>query len=100
MGADTISIVGEGERDGFVEKIKALAFVQAVTVSGEVIQIGVDSGSRRLVEVVSAATGNGFSIQDVSVAKPSLGDVFLKHTGRQLRDTAASSAPIRMGLMA
>jgi ABC-2 type transport system ATP-binding protein len=100
MGADTVSIVGQGDRDGLVEKIRALPFVQSVTVGEEVIQIGVDSGSRRLVEVVSAAGDSGFTVEDISVAKPSLGDVFLKYTGRQLRDTAISEAPIRMGLMA
>jgi len=40
-----------------------------------------------LAEVVSLATSSGFTIEDISVAKPSLGDVFLKYTGRQLRDT-------------
>jgi len=100
MGADTIHIVGQGNRDGFVEKVQALPFVQTVTTGDEVIQIGVDSGSRRLVEVLSQAAENGFTIEDVSVAKPSLGDVFLKHTGRRLRDTAESTAPQCMNLMA
>jgi ABC-2 type transport system ATP-binding protein len=100
MGADTISIVGQGDRDGLVEKIQALSFVQAVTMGEQVIQVGVDSGSRRLVQVVSAAMESGFSVKDISVKKPSLGDVFLKYTGRQLRDTASSLAPIRMNLMA
>jgi hypothetical protein len=36
--------------------------------------------------VISAATGSGFVVEDISVAKPSLSDVFLKYTGRQLRD--------------
>jgi ABC-2 type transport system ATP-binding protein len=99
MGADTIRIVGRGDRDGFVEKVRALSFVQTVTTGDEVIQIGVDSGSRRLVEVVSLATGNGFVVEDISVAKPSLGDVFLKYTGRQLRDTAGPLAPNRLPMM-
>jgi ABC-2 type transport system ATP-binding protein len=100
MGADTIHIVGQGDRDGFVAKIKALPFVQAVSVGRTVIQVGVDSGSRRLVEVLSQASGTGFVVEDISVAKPSLGDVFLKYTGRRLRDTAESTAPQRMNLMA
>jgi ABC-2 type transport system ATP-binding protein len=100
MGADTIRVIGQGDRDGFVEKVQALPFVQAVTVGRTVIQIGVDSGSRRLVEVISLASGNGFTVEDISVAKPSLGDVFLKYTGRRLRDTAESVAPQRMNLMA
>ena len=87
MGADTIQVIGEGDRDQFADKVRALPFVQAVSVGRTVIQIGVDSGSRRLVEVVSQATSNGFTVEDISVSKPSLGDVFLKHTGRRLRDT-------------
>ena len=86
MGADTIRIAGQGDTDGFVEKVRGLAFVQAVTTGDGLIQIGVDSGNRRLAEVVSLASGNGFVIEDISVAKPGLGDVFLKYTGRQLRD--------------
>ena len=99
MGADTIHIMGEGDRDGFVEKIKVLPFVQTVNVGRTVIQIGVDSGSRRLVEVISQATDNGFTVEDVSVAKPSLGDVFLKYTGRRLRDTDSPQAQNHMLLM-
>ena len=96
MGADTIRVVGHGDRDGFADNVRALPYVQGVTVGEEVIQIGVDSGSRRLVEIVSLATGNGFTAEDISVAKPSLGDVFLKVTGRRLRDTDAPLAPNRM----
>ena len=96
MGADTIHVIGEGDRDGFVEKIKALPFVQTVNVGRTVIQIGVDSGSRRLVEVISQATDNGFIVEDVSVAKPGLGEVFLKYTGRRLRDTDSPQAQNRM----
>jgi ABC-2 type transport system ATP-binding protein len=87
MGADTIRITGRGESTGFLEKVRPLPFVQAVNASERFIQIGVDSGNRRLVEVVSLAQNNSFTIEDISVTKPSLGDVFLKYTGRQLRDT-------------
>jgi ABC-2 type transport system ATP-binding protein len=86
MGADSIYVVGRGDSATFVENVRALPFVQTVTTGDGLIQIGVDAGSRRLVEVVSLASGNGFTIEDISVAKPSLGDVFLKYTGHQLRD--------------
>jgi ABC-2 type transport system ATP-binding protein len=99
MGADTIRIEGHGDQRFFVEQLEGMPFVQTVTVGEEVIQIGVGSGSRRLAEIVSVATGNGFTIEDISVAKPSLGDVFLKYTGRRLRDTAGPLAPNRMALM-
>ena len=100
MGADTVRIIGTGDRDEFVRKIQALPFVQSVSTGRTVIQIGVDSGSRRLVEIISQAEGNGFSVEDVSVAKPGLDDVFLKYTGRRLRDTETPQMHKRMGLMA
>ncbi len=86
MGADAIRIAGQGDSAEFIDRIQAQSYVQAVTTGDEVIQIGVDSGNRRLAEVVTLATNSGYVIEDISVAKPSLGDVFLKYTGRDLRD--------------
>ena len=86
MGADAIRIAGQGNSAEFIEKVRDLSFVQTLTTGEGLIQIGVDSGNRRLAEVVSVANSSSFIIEDISVAKPSLGDVFLKHTGRQLRD--------------
>jgi ABC-2 type transport system ATP-binding protein len=86
MGADTIQIIGNGNGESFTNQLKSTSFVQGVVNTDELIQIGVDSGNKRLAEVVSLATQSNFTIEDISVAKPSLGDVFLKYTGRQLRD--------------
>jgi len=86
MGADVVSILGEGARGPFLEAIRRLDFVQRVDESEESIQIGVDNGNHRLAELVDLASRDGFSITDIGIAKPSLGDVFLKYTGRQLRD--------------
>lgn len=86
MGSDTIRIAGQGNCEAFNEVVKALPYVEAITPCADLIQIGVDSGNKRLVEIVSLAAANGFVIDDISVAKPSLGDVFLKYTGRAFRD--------------
>ena len=86
MGVDTIHITGNGNDESFTNQLKSTPFVQGVMNTDELIQIGVDSGNRRLAEVVSMAAQSNFTIEDISVATPSLGDVFLKYTGRQLRD--------------
>ena len=86
MGADVIHVEGQGDKDAFVKQIESLPFVQGVSGGNGIIQIGVDSGNRRLVEVVTLANNSTFTIEDISVTKPSLGDVFLKYTGRQFRD--------------
>ena len=79
-------IEGRGNDDQFVEALRALPYTQTISVSNGLIQVGIDSGNRRLVEVVTVAGNENFRIEDISVAKPSLGDVFLKTTGRQFRD--------------
>ncbi len=86
MGADVIRVSGNGARDDFMQAVQKLPFVERVHEAEDMIQIGVDNGNHRLAEVVTTATQDGFQIEDISIAKPSLGDVFLKYTGRQLRD--------------
>lgn len=50
------------------------------------LQIGVDNGDLRLVDVLNLAAAQGFQVQEVSVMRPTLGDAFLAHTGQALRD--------------
>jgi ABC-2 type transport system ATP-binding protein len=61
-------------------------YVQQVHATDGVLQIGVDNGHHRLAQVVTLAAESDFHIEDISVARPSLDDVFLKVTGRALRD--------------
>jgi ABC-2 type transport system ATP-binding protein len=88
MGADVIRVRGQGEPGHFVQSVAALPFVSRVEAEadGELVLVYVDSGSRRLVDILGAASGNGFQVEDVTVARPSLGDLFLSYTGRALRD--------------
>ncbi|HBY94454.1 MAG: ATP-binding cassette domain-containing protein [Ardenticatenaceae bacterium] len=90
MGADVITIRGHGRADDLVAALRRRPYVQSLLVgrpNGSTdIQIGVDQGNRRLAEIVTIASQDGFAIEDLSIARPSLGDVFLKYTGRALRD--------------
>jgi ABC-2 type transport system ATP-binding protein len=88
LGSDLIRVTGEGDVGHFLSQLRALPFVSNVTVDqgAKTITIAVDQGKRRLVDVVTAASGNGYQVEDLTVAQPSLGDVFLHHTGRALRD--------------
>lgn len=87
MGADTIDILGHGKQDAFCQQVARLPYVERVDASEDIIQIGIDSDNRRLANIVDIANTSEFMIDEISVAKPSLGDVFLNYTGRQLRDT-------------
>jgi ABC-2 type transport system ATP-binding protein len=88
LGADVIRVRGQGDPAHFASQVAGLPFVSRVDTdeAGGAVLVYVDSGSRRLVEVVGAGAGNGFHVDDVTVARPGLGDVFLHYTGRALRD--------------
>jgi ABC-2 type transport system ATP-binding protein len=91
MGADTLYVRGSGDAAAFRAALTGLDWVQGSATGGDgdgegLVQLGVDSGDRRLVEVIQRAADAGFDVAEVSVAKPTLGDVFLRHTGRALRD--------------
>jgi ABC-2 type transport system ATP-binding protein len=88
LGADVIRVHGQGDQQHFLDTLGALPFVEQVQIDEQdnLVQVFVDNGNRRLVEVVQAASGNGFCVEDIAVAQPSLGDVFLRHTGRTFRD--------------
>jgi len=86
MGADVFQVEGSGNQEAFIIQVKELPFVQDINTNNGIMQISVGEGRGRLVEIVKTSQMVGFHIEDVSLAKPTLGDVFLKHTGRQLRD--------------
>ena len=101
MGADVVFMLGSGSAQAFVDAADQLAFVANTTVHSHgltetvedgatpsefMVQVGVDSGERRLVHLVQLAAERGFHAQEISVAVPTLGDVFLAFTGRELRD--------------
>jgi len=86
MGADNVQIVGHGAQEAFSELIQARPYVESFNAADGILQVGVDAGNHRLVDLVEIANQCNFVIEDIAVSKPNLGDVFLKFTGRQLRD--------------
>jgi ABC-2 type transport system ATP-binding protein len=88
VGADTIRMAGSGPLAGALEQLRVLPFVEHAEYLAEqrALEVRVDSGARRLAEVIALVLNQGAAIDDVSMARPSLGDVFLQQTGRALRD--------------
>jgi ABC-2 type transport system ATP-binding protein len=90
MGADMITLCGTGDVGLVENRLKNLPAITHIVhhVAEETarFQIGVDSGERRLAEIIGIVLASGFHIQQVSVHRPTLGDVFLAYTGDQLRD--------------
>lgn len=86
MGKDTMHVQGPADSTRFRKAAQALDFVEEVGSTEGGVQIGVDSGDRRLTDIVRLASETSYPVEAISVSKPTLGDVFLKYTGRELRD--------------
>jgi len=86
MGADVVRIRGEGDFASFSRELSSFEWVESASTESDVLLIGVDQGSRRLAAIVESAIASHFSIADINVSTPNLGDAFLKLTGREFRE--------------
>lgn len=112
LGEDVVTILGSGDTGHFLESLRQQSYVdwaseykpalppgnpaqgeqaQAAELgddpAGPSIQVGMrEQASKFLRPIVELAEQSGFRIADLSIKRPSLNDVFLKYTGRRLRD--------------
>jgi len=66
-------------------------FVRAARTSGDSIRLSVTDATQAMAAVFSLLAGRGIGIRAASFAQPSLDDVFLRETGRSLRDAGAAA---------
>jgi ABC-2 type transport system ATP-binding protein len=80
---------------GFERALESLARVSGVhepTVDGRSVRARADHGASAVPAVLSALETAGVGVASVTVARPSLDDVYLRHTGRAYRQTEEVSA--------
>jgi ABC-2 type transport system ATP-binding protein len=67
----------------------AVRGVYEVVVDGRALRARADDGGRAVPAVLAALEASGVAVASVRVARPSLDDVYLRHTGRrfELADT-------------
>jgi ABC-2 type transport system ATP-binding protein len=71
------------EPDGRVRgALDRLATVREVTVEGRTLRARSDSGATAVPSLLAALESAGVKVASVTVARPSLDDVYLRHTGR------------------
>ncbi|WP_245668814.1 ATP-binding cassette domain-containing protein [Chloroflexus islandicus] len=88
LGSDVIRVRGNGDFQHLATVAAVIDGVSRVETdpADSLALIYTDNGSRRLPAVLNAISNNGFAVEDVTLARPSLGDVFLHYTGTALRD--------------
>jgi ABC-2 type transport system ATP-binding protein len=88
IGADTIVTVNaDGDLAELARRLEAtVEGVDSVTTLDGSVQLAVRGTDRVLVRVIGAADDAGFAVSDVQIAPPTLETVFIKLTGKELRD--------------
>jgi ABC-2 type transport system ATP-binding protein len=78
--------------DGAVEALRALDGVRDVQLDGQTLRTRADDGARAVPPILAALEARGLAVESVTVARPSLDDVYLQYTGRAFAEADAEGA--------
>ncbi len=90
VAGDVVRLGVRGNRDGVLALLEAQPFVREASTEDGVIRLYVDGGETAVPHVLRLLDGAGIATDTISLHRPSLDDVFLRQTGRSLRDEAAA----------
>ena len=83
---EKITIEVEGLGDDVLGRIQALDHVRTARLDGDLLRVQCAAGAHNLAEILGVLGAAGLSFGRVLSEPPTLNDVFLEITGRQLRD--------------
>jgi ABC-2 type transport system ATP-binding protein len=87
LRGDAINIELAFAANGAVhEALAPLPGIRELEVDGTVLRARADEGARAVPLVLGALEARGVDVATVSVARPSLDDVYLRHTGRSFEE--------------
>jgi ABC-2 type transport system ATP-binding protein len=77
--------LADGGGDGAVPIVERLGDVHEVMLDGRLLRARVEHGAAAVPSILSALEGGGVAVATVTIARPSLDDVYLHYTGRDFR---------------
>ena len=91
IGADVITIrlirdeSSESSRDRALGAVRKISGVARATTFEDGVSVHAENGGAALLEILRTLDGERIPIREVALARPSLDEVFLQHTGHQMR---------------
>ena len=70
------------------ELLSAQPYIKETQAEGDALRAYLDDGEHNLPALLRALEAGGLAIRSISLDRATLDDVFLRHTGRSLRDAA------------
>ncbi len=89
IAGDVVTLGLNGSTDGALNLLRSAPRVREAELSDGTVRLYVEDGDLALPELLRLLDGAGMPPSSISLHRPSLDDVFLRQTGRSLRDEAA-----------
>ena len=90
VAGDVITIGVDGAVEHVLEAVRSQPFVREASSEDDLVRLYVDQGDIAVPQLIRVLDGAGLRPQTLTLSRPSLDDVFLRQTGRSLRDEAAA----------
>lgn len=83
---ELISIEVKGVEDKIIDKIRNLPNVFRVDYTNGLLKVEAGNGKHNVLDIVNILQNEGYAMKKISSEQPTLNDVFLELTGKELRD--------------
>lgn len=85
-GSDVIELRLSGITDGIADSLLAIPGVREVALNGLIAKINLDNGAHLLPAIIDELRRHDVAIEDISMRQLTLEDVFIRYTGKSIRD--------------
>jgi ABC-2 type transport system ATP-binding protein len=99
IGADTITLDVERGGDALLNSLKPFDWIRSAAVSNGNIELMADHAQARVPDVMAQAYKSNAVVKSVGFHEPTLEDVFIKFTGRKIREAEGPANIMRAMMM-
>ncbi len=85
-GSDVIELRLSGITNGIRDSLLAIPGVREVALNGLITKINLDNGAHLLPAIIDELRRHDIAIEDISMRQLTLEDVFIRYTGKSIRD--------------
>jgi ABC-2 type transport system ATP-binding protein len=89
VAGDVVTLGVPGDQERVLATVRDQPYVREATAEDGLIRLYVESGDTAVPGLLRVLDAAGLAPQTIAMSRPSLDDVFLRQTGRSLRDEAA-----------
>jgi ABC-2 type transport system ATP-binding protein len=91
VAGDVVTLGVNGATERVLQTVRSQPFVREASGGDGVVRLYVDRGETAVPLLLRLLDGAGLEAASIALHRPSLDDVFLRQTGRSLRDDAAAA---------